>query len=57
MFRRFNGIEALTEEYCQYRKGLKQYIKDLLRKVKKKNKKLVGMKKGAPNQAAEYFKN
>lgn len=31
--------------------------KDLLRKVKKKNKKLVGMKKGAPNQAAEYFKN
>ena len=34
-----------------------KFKKDLLRKVKKKNKKLAGMKKGAPNQAAEYFKN
>ena len=30
MFRRFDGVEILTEEYCQYRKGLKQYIRKVM---------------------------
>ena len=30
MFRRFNGIEVLTEDYCQYRKRLKQYVRGVM---------------------------